>query len=178
MCCASHSLRSCHLGVDPHAAETGALQLLFPFDASCFPKSSPGPQHRPLSNGLGAPQEFPLPTRRHVQADLPILSRSNFPVANVHGDLSAFHHSQWELDWCGGCRGFREPFTRFRASFRGEKNPRPFRATFLSSCACAQVRLRCSFIAIKESMASVSLRPSSPICVIQLVANVSSRGGQ
>ena len=37
--CASHSLRSCHLGVDLHATETGAVQLLFPFDASCFPNS-------------------------------------------------------------------------------------------------------------------------------------------
>ena len=60
---------------------------------------------------------------------------------------------------------------------RGE-NQGSFRAAFLSSWAFAQVRLRCSFMAMTESTASVSLRPSSPICAIQLAATVSSRGRQ
>ena len=42
-----------------------------------------------------------------------------------------------------------------------------FRAAFLSSWACAEVRL----MATKESMAPVSLRPSSPICAIQLACH-------
>ena len=38
------------------------------------------------------------------------------------------------------CRSCREPFARFRAVVRDEKNPRSFRAAFLSSWAWAQVR--------------------------------------
>ena len=57
------------------------------------------------------------------------------------------------------CRSCREPFARFRTFVREEKNTRSFRAAFLSSWAWAQVRLRFSFMAMKKSTASVSLRP-------------------
>ena len=64
-----------------------------------------------------------------------------------------------------------------RCCTRGE-NQRSFRAACLSSWACAQVRLRCAIMAMKEATASVSLTPSSPICATHLAAIVSSRGGQ
>ena len=169
--------------MDLHAAETSAVQLLFPFDASCFHSTS-GPQHCPLSNGLGAPPEFPLPTRRLVQADLIILSRSNWTPPRCAktcgrsraGVCFSRHLSlQWPflqrkhlfssrrrarrslgvpslsvetVDCCGGCRGCPEPFTRFRACLREEKNPRSFRAVFLRSwapvpkCVCVVRSLR------------------------------------
>ena len=76
------------------------------------------------------------------------------------------------------CRSCRDPFARFRTAARDEKNPRSFRAASLSSRAWAQVRVRCSFMGMKESTASVPLRNSSPICAIQLAAIVSSRGRQ
>ena len=78
------------------------------------------------------------------------------------------------VDWCGGCRGFREPFTRFRASFRGEKNPRSFRATFLSSCACAQAHLRHDAIPVLQKKGAVlipqfaSWTPLLDICSCEL----------
>ena len=47
----------------PARREDRRCSASVPIGRKLFPQSTPDPQYCPLSNGLGAPQEFPLPTR-------------------------------------------------------------------------------------------------------------------
>ena len=62
------------------------------------------------------------------------------------------------------CRSCREPFARFRTVVRDEKSPRSFRAASFSSWAWPQVRVRCSFMAMKESYRLCPAETFSNLC--------------